>query len=154
MQACCLCFMAYYSLDTLSRSNLKPLRPTASWSTYRVSCFGSRSLSWTQITPRCSDCTQRIPCISNPKQMDRIDPLFYARSSRIDLKEETRIKATSDEAAAWVEQNQAPHGIYLSDLGFSIAHLFRSPSIQFHLQYLLHHGCYEPQWIFAYHPDI
>ncbi|KAF7298968.1 U-box domain-containing protein [Mycena indigotica] len=40
------------------------------------------------------------------EKMDRIDPLFYARSPRIDLKEETRIKATSEEAAAWAEAQQ------------------------------------------------
>ncbi|KAG6897645.1 hypothetical protein C0992_012624 [Termitomyces sp. T32_za158] len=31
---------------------------------------------------------------ANYSKMDRIDPIFYAQSSRIDLKEETRIKAT------------------------------------------------------------
>ncbi|KAH7922937.1 hypothetical protein BV22DRAFT_1036932 [Leucogyrophana mollusca] len=40
-------------------------------------------------------------------KIDRIDPLYYSVSSRVDLKEETRIKATSDEAAEWVEQNKA-----------------------------------------------
>ena len=39
-------------------------------------------------------------------QMDRIDPLYYARSSRIDLKDETRIKATSEEASEWAEQQR------------------------------------------------
>lgn len=39
--------------------------------------------------------------------MDRIDPLYFAVSNRIDLKEETRIKATSDEAAKWVEENKS-----------------------------------------------
>jgi ubiquitin conjugation factor E4 B len=43
--------------------------------------------------------------------MDRIDPFFYARSSRIDLKDETRIKATSQEAATWLQENQAPGGM-------------------------------------------
>jgi hypothetical protein len=43
--------------------------------------------------------------------MDRIDPFFYARSSRIDLKDETRIKATSDEASTWMQENQAPSGM-------------------------------------------
>jgi ubiquitin conjugation factor E4 B len=38
--------------------------------------------------------------------MDRIDPLFYTRSTRIDLKEETRIKATSEEAAKWTDEQQ------------------------------------------------
>jgi len=43
--------------------------------------------------------------------MDRIDPLFYALSSRIDLKEETRIKATSEEASEWEENNKSPTGM-------------------------------------------
>ena len=34
-------------------------------------------------------------------QMDKIDPLYLAHSHRIDVKEETRIKATSDEALEW-----------------------------------------------------
>ncbi|KAF7288510.1 U-box domain-containing protein [Mycena chlorophos] len=43
------------------------------------------------------------------EKMDRIDPLFYARSSRIDLKDETRIKATSEEAATWAQAQQDPN---------------------------------------------
>lgn len=35
--------------------------------------------------------------------MDKIDPLFYVHSLRIDLKDETRIKATSEEVHAWEE---------------------------------------------------
>ncbi|KAK7048400.1 U-box domain-containing protein [Favolaschia claudopus] len=46
---------------------------------------------------------------ANYSKMDRIDPLFYARSNRIDLKDETRIKATSEEAARWAEENQDPN---------------------------------------------
>lgn len=43
--------------------------------------------------------------------MDRIDPLFYAHSSRIPLGDETRIKATSEEAQKWEEENKAsPEG--------------------------------------------
>ncbi|RDB17892.1 Ubiquitin conjugation factor E4 [Hypsizygus marmoreus] len=45
---------------------------------------------------------------ANYTKMDRIDPLFYSHCSRIDLKEETRIKATSEEAAAWDEANKDP----------------------------------------------
>ncbi|KAG2045883.1 hypothetical protein BDR06DRAFT_965538, partial [Suillus hirtellus] len=36
--------------------------------------------------------------------MDRMDPYYFSVSTRIDLKEETRIKATSDEAAQWTPQ--------------------------------------------------
>ncbi|KAG2051581.1 hypothetical protein BDR06DRAFT_938883 [Suillus hirtellus] len=40
-------------------------------------------------------------------KMDRIDPYYFSVSARIDLKEETRIKATSDEAAQWVEESKS-----------------------------------------------
>ncbi|EPQ54429.1 hypothetical protein GLOTRDRAFT_139020 [Gloeophyllum trabeum ATCC 11539] len=52
-------------------------------------------------------------------KIDRIDPLYYAHSSRIDLKEETRINATSDEANQWAEQNRAdgtPPPNFISDI--------------------------------------
>lgn len=42
--------------------------------------------------------------------MDKIDPLYYVRSSRIDLKEETRIKATSEEVQAWEESVKDSNG--------------------------------------------
>ena len=42
--------------------------------------------------------------------MDKIDPLYYVRSSRIDLKEETRIKATSEEVQTWEESVQETNG--------------------------------------------
>ncbi|EKM79473.1 hypothetical protein AGABI1DRAFT_74542 [Agaricus bisporus var. burnettii JB137-S8] len=41
-------------------------------------------------------------------KMDKIDPLFYIHSSRIDLSEETRIKSTSEEASQWAEANRNP----------------------------------------------
>ena len=43
-------------------------------------------------------------------QMDRIDPLYYAHSSRIDLSDETRINATSEEAEGWRKQSEAVTG--------------------------------------------
>lgn len=46
--------------------------------------------------------------------MDRIDPLYYAHSSRIDLKDETRIKATSEEALEWERQNKVPDGVSIT----------------------------------------
>ncbi|KAK7469287.1 Ubiquitin conjugation factor E4 [Stygiomarasmius scandens] len=36
-------------------------------------------------------------------KIDKIDPFYYARSKRIDIHEETRIKATSEEAGKWAE---------------------------------------------------
>jgi ubiquitin conjugation factor E4 B len=38
--------------------------------------------------------------------MDRIDSLYYAGSSRIKLGDETRIKATSEEAQKWEEEHK------------------------------------------------
>ncbi|TFK40817.1 ubiquitin elongating factor core-domain-containing protein [Crucibulum laeve] len=46
---------------------------------------------------------------ANYSRMDKIDPLFYAHSDRIDINDETRIKATSEEASQWVEQNKEPN---------------------------------------------
>jgi ubiquitin conjugation factor E4 B len=43
-------------------------------------------------------------------KMDRVDPLFYINSDRIDLGDETRIKATSEEAAEWAKSNRDPNG--------------------------------------------
>lgn len=38
--------------------------------------------------------------------MDRINPLYLAHSTRINVKEETRINATSEEASQWENANQ------------------------------------------------
>ncbi|KAI1793388.1 ubiquitin elongating factor core-domain-containing protein [Ganoderma leucocontextum] len=40
-------------------------------------------------------------------KMDRIDPAYYAHSSRIDLTDETRVNATNDEAEEWRKQNES-----------------------------------------------
>ncbi|KAF9013252.1 ubiquitin elongating factor core-domain-containing protein [Cyathus striatus] len=42
-------------------------------------------------------------------KIDRIDPLFYAHSDKIKLGDETRIKATADEAQKWEEEHQNPN---------------------------------------------
>ncbi|KAF8195457.1 ubiquitin elongating factor core-domain-containing protein [Pholiota molesta] len=53
-------------------------------------------------------------------KMDRIDPLYYVHSSRIDLSDETRIKATSEEATKWQEDHVLPPGApppnFISDI--------------------------------------
>ncbi|KAF8579833.1 hypothetical protein K439DRAFT_1522775 [Ramaria rubella] len=41
-------------------------------------------------------------------KLDRIDPEFYRRSQRLDVSDETRLKATSDEATTWVQQATQP----------------------------------------------
>lgn len=43
-------------------------------------------------------------------QIDRIDPLYLARSTRLDLRNETRIKATSEDVAAWQAENGTEAG--------------------------------------------
>lgn len=48
--------------------------------------------------------------------MDRIDPLYYAASSRIKLGDETRIKATSEEAQKWEEENKPAGGMTWNSL--------------------------------------
>ncbi|KZS93704.1 hypothetical protein SISNIDRAFT_474241 [Sistotremastrum niveocremeum HHB9708] len=40
-------------------------------------------------------------------KLDRIDPKFFGRSSRISMAEETRVNATSDEASRWAEEVQS-----------------------------------------------
>ncbi|KAJ3542484.1 hypothetical protein NMY22_g3494 [Coprinellus aureogranulatus] len=42
---------------------------------------------------------------ANYSKMDKIDPYFFAHSKRIPLGDETRIKATSEEASAWAKQH-------------------------------------------------
>ncbi|KAH9841644.1 ubiquitin elongating factor core-domain-containing protein [Rhodofomes roseus] len=44
---------------------------------------------------------------ANYTKIDRIDPAYYAHSSRIDLKEETRINATSEVAEQWRQKNES-----------------------------------------------
>ncbi|KAJ4482100.1 ubiquitin conjugation factor E4 [Lentinula aciculospora] len=47
---------------------------------------------------------------ANYTKIDRIDPLYYAHSNRIDITEETRIKATAQEASQWAGENHAIEG--------------------------------------------
>lgn len=64
--------------------------------------------------------------------MDRIDPLYFAVSNRIDVSEETRIKATSEEAGQWAEGNKG-NGTLL-DLGNQLAlNLWDSCNTKLHL---------------------
>lgn len=65
--------------------------------------------------------------------MDRIDPLYYAHSSRIDLKDETRIKATSEEALEWERQNKGPNGVSIMPCLTNVTSYPISPSSEFHL---------------------
>ncbi|EIM85743.1 uncharacterized protein STEHIDRAFT_59114 [Stereum hirsutum FP-91666 SS1] len=61
-------------------------------------------------------------------KIDRIDRLYYAHTSRLNIKEETRINATSDEASQWAEANQlapgAPPPNFISDVYFLTLAMF------------------------------
>ena len=52
-------------------------------------------------------------------QIDRVDPCYLGRSSRVDVSEETRIKATSDEAIEWAREVQAVAGTSFACLKFT-----------------------------------
>ncbi|KAF8073720.1 ubiquitin conjugation factor E4 [Lyophyllum atratum] len=69
---------------------------------------------------------------ANYTKMDRIDPFFYARSSRIDLKDETRIKATSEEAATW----ETAHGDPIAPEPNFISNIFYLTTAMSHYGYL------------------
>jgi ubiquitin conjugation factor E4 B len=56
---------------------------------------------------------------ANYTKIDKIDPLYFVHSNRIDVTEETRIKATAQEASQWAEQNSTPGGSapnFISDI--------------------------------------
>ncbi|KAI0927144.1 hypothetical protein AcW1_007520 [Taiwanofungus camphoratus] len=56
---------------------------------------------------------------ANYTKIDRIDPSYYAHSSRINLKDETRINATSDEAEQWRNRNKVSEAAppnFISDI--------------------------------------
>ncbi|OCH84192.1 ubiquitin conjugation factor E4 [Obba rivulosa] len=56
---------------------------------------------------------------ANFSKIDRIDALYYAHSNRINLKEETRINATSEQAETWRKEHEDPHASppnFISDI--------------------------------------
>ena len=56
---------------------------------------------------------------ANFSKIDRIDPLYYAHSKRIPLDDETRIKATAEEANQWASQNPPTEPTnFISDVFF------------------------------------
>ncbi|KAH7885208.1 ubiquitin elongating factor core-domain-containing protein [Phlebopus sp. FC_14] len=69
-------------------------------------------------------------------KIDRIDPLYFAVSLRIDLKEETRIKATSEEAAQWVVQNKGNGNVPTAALPNFISDIFYLCNAMGHFGYL------------------
>ncbi|KAF4577224.1 hypothetical protein EYR36_005211 [Pleurotus pulmonarius] len=69
---------------------------------------------------------------ANYSKMNRIDPLFYANTTRMDLSDETRIKATSEEANEWAEQNKNPNA---PSPNF-ISHIFYLTAAMSHYGYL------------------
>lgn len=71
-------------------------------------------------------------------KMDRVDPLFYIHSDRIELSDETRIKATSEEANEWASANRDPRA---SAPNF-ISHIFFLCIAMGHYGYLKTIGSY------------
>lgn len=55
-------------------------------------------------------------------QMSKVDPLYFVRSARVDLKDETRINATAAESAEWAQQHapaaDTPPPNFISDVFF------------------------------------
>jgi ubiquitin conjugation factor E4 B len=49
-------------------------------------------------------------------QMDKIDPLYLAHSTRVDVKDETRLKATSEEVAEWSKKVQESGSEFVSEV--------------------------------------
>lgn len=43
--------------------------------------------------------------------MDRVDRLYFVRSTKIDLREETRINATAQESADWEKEHASDAGM-------------------------------------------
>ncbi|KAJ8523244.1 hypothetical protein ONZ45_g319 [Pleurotus djamor] len=65
-------------------------------------------------------------------KLDRIDTLFYANTTRMDLNEETRIKATSEEASQWSEAHRTPNAAAPN----FISHIFYLTAAMSHYGYL------------------
>jgi ubiquitin conjugation factor E4 B len=88
-------------------------------------------------------------------KLDRIDPLYYARSSRINLGDETRIKATSEEAKKWEEENQPAGGMGLNPLMlFSLTKYIFRPFSKLHFGHLLSNNRHEPLWLPTDYPNV
>jgi hypothetical protein len=81
-------------------------------------------------------------------QIDRIDLLYYVNSSRVNVKEETRINATSEEVVEWENQIQSSSGIVI----YSVIAVARSSfpiscPAELYLGNLLSYTRNEPLWI-------
>ena len=70
--------------------------------------------------------TKRPPLPRSLIQIDKIDPLFYRRSTRIDVKEDTKINATQQESDAFYshatnEETTPPN--FISEIFFLCAQI-------------------------------
>ena len=104
--------------------------------------------------------------------MDRIDRYYFSVSTRINLKEETRIKATSDEAAQWVEDSKSKGKCFINLNGsyaililcstllihriqcYVFLHDYLSRPAQLHFRHLLSLQRAGALWIYTHDPDI
>lgn len=60
--------------------------------------------------------------IEDAAQIDKVDPLYFLRSNRIDIGEETRINASKEEADAFAKKETVPAGGSTSFLQRAITH--------------------------------
>src|ERR1700742_606511 len=86
--------------------------------------------------------------------MDKIDPLYYARSSRINLTDETRIKATSEEAFVWEKAHQDVKGSLQRTFHLTGLMMRFSPTAEFHFQHILPNCRYESLRLCQNHSNI
>ncbi|KIY45637.1 hypothetical protein FISHEDRAFT_48948 [Fistulina hepatica ATCC 64428] len=77
-------------------------------------------------------------------KMDRIDPLYYAQTTLIDLGDETRINATTEEANEWRERNhnpQAPPPNFITNIFYltlAMSHYGHNKTIQIYTNFHKH----------------
>ena len=87
--------------------------------------------------------------------MDRIDPLFFVNSSRINIKDETRIKATSEEVANWESENRNPSGWLCFSVSQSKYLLMKdSTGTQLHFRNIFPYHRYNSSRVYQNYLDI
>ena len=87
-------------------------------------------------------------------QMDRIDSLYFVNCSHISIKDETRIKATSEEATTWEDEHRDPRGSVRFISLWTPAYMDTSLGTQFYLTHIFPYYRHESFWIHQNHFDI
>ena len=86
--------------------------------------------------------------------MDRIDHLYFVNCSRISIKDETRIKATNEEATTWEDERRDPMSSVRFISLWTPAYVETSPGTQFYLKHIFPYCRHESFWIYQNHFDI